>query len=58
MFQKGQKGEEQVVGKEGSEGFDEFLRGVRANNDTSESELLSLFEAGKDASRRGGTDQV
>lgn len=47
-----------MAGSEGTDGFDEFLSGIRASNGTSETELLSLFEAGKDASRRGGTDQV
>lgn len=55
--QKGKNGEKDVAGSGESEGLDGLFADMRANN-TSEADLMSLFEAGKDASRRGGVDQV
>lgn len=55
---KGEKGKEQVAGVEGKGGADAFFSEMRAGNDTSEAELVTLFEAGKNASIRGGVDEV
>lgn len=58
FFQKGEKDEGRVAGAEGKGGVGAFFSEMRANNDTSEAELMTLFEAGKNASRRGGVDEV
>lgn len=47
-----------MAGAEGKGGVGAFFSEMRANNDTSEAELMTLFEAGKNASRRGGVDEV
>lgn len=56
--QKGEKGEERVAGVEGKGGADAFFKEMRSDNGTTEAELMTLFEAGKNASRRGGVDEV
>lgn len=56
-LQQGQQGEVEVVGAEKLRGADGFFAEMRASN-TSNAELVSLFEAGKNASMKGGTDQV
>lgn len=56
--QKGEKGEEEVAGAESKAGAESFFAEMRAGNGTSEAELMTLFEAGKNASRRGGVDEV
>lgn len=58
FFQKGEKGEETVIGAESKSGADSFFADMRADNGTTEAELVTLFEAGKNASRRGGVDEV
>ncbi|CAN0278710.1 unnamed protein product [Pylaiella littoralis] len=50
-------GEERVVGAEAKGGADAFFSEMRADNGTSETELMTLFEAGRNASRRGGADE-
>lgn len=48
-----------MAGAEGKGGADAFFSEMRgADNGTSETELVKLFEAGKNASRRGGVDEV
>ncbi|CAM9326292.1 unnamed protein product, partial [Ectocarpus fasciculatus] len=56
-MEKGEKGEETVIGAEAKGGADSFFADMRADNGTSEAELVTLFEAGKNASRRGGVDE-
>ncbi|CAM9849459.1 unnamed protein product, partial [Ectocarpus sp. 12 AP-2014] len=54
---KGEKGEETVIGAEAKGGANSFFADIRADNGTTEAELVTLFEAGKNASRRGGVDE-
>ncbi|CBJ26974.1 conserved unknown protein [Ectocarpus siliculosus] len=56
-MEKGEKGEETVIGAEAKGGADSFFADMRADNGTTEAELVTLFEAGKNASRRGGVDE-
>ncbi|CAM9130911.1 unnamed protein product [Scytosiphon promiscuus] len=57
-MEKGEKGEEEVAGAESKAGAESFFAEMRAGNGTSEAELMTLFEAGKNASRRGGVDEA
>ncbi|CAM9332385.1 unnamed protein product, partial [Hapterophycus canaliculatus] len=56
-MEKGEKGEEEVAGADSKAGAESFFAEMRASNGTSDAELMTLFEAGKNASRRGGVDE-
>lgn len=47
-----------MAGAEGKGGAAVFFSEMRADNGTSEAELATLFEAGRNASRRGRRDEV
>eukprot|EP00903_Cladosiphon_okamuranus_P014508 g13457.t1 len=57
-MEKGEKDEERVAGAEDKGGAGAFFSEMRAGNGSSEAELMTLFEAGKNASRRGGVDEA